>query len=130
MKVEVLTNEIEQIRFNMSKLKRTDENFELLNEIAQQQLTETEQEKLRYLHTDEQIEQMMDEVITLELVGRFKEDLHVYSDAEKRSLLLLAIQSIVYDFQRGDVQVEYRLTPYVELEDAMKSITQKKKVTV
>lgn len=56
----------------------------------------------------------------MELLDRFKENIHLYSNTEKRLILLLAIKSIVFDFNRSDFEIEYRLIPYVDIKTLIK----------
>lgn len=115
-KVSDLTAYIEKLRFNINILKPTDENYDEILEITKIQLMSREKEKTLYINTQEKIEQLLIESVTIELIDRFKQDIHSYNNIEKRSILLLAIKAITYDFKRGDFEIEYRLTPYVEME--------------
>ncbi|MFE6167742.1 hypothetical protein ACFVP8_07630 [Viridibacillus arvi] len=114
-----MTADIEKLRFTISTLNRTDENYTEILEITQLQLKSMEKDKTLYVNTQEKIELLLMEGVTIELVDRFKQDIHSYSNVEKRAILLLAVKSISYDFKRNDFEIEYRLTPYVEIETEM-----------
>ena len=103
----------------VAKVKSTDDNYELIQEIVNKQLNDLEKEKAAYAQTKEQIERLLKEQVTIELLERFKQNVQLYSNTEKRSILLLVINSIVYDFKKNDFEIEYRLTPYVEIENLM-----------
>ncbi|MGA3674370.1 hypothetical protein [Lysinibacillus agricola] len=115
-KIEALTGEIEQLRVKAATIKSTDDHDEILQDIIETQLKAMEKEKTSYVQTHERIEQLLNEQMTIELLNRFKQDIHLYSHTEKRAILMLAIKSIAYDFKRNDFEIEYRLTPYVEIE--------------
>ena len=118
-KIKELSEEIEQTRMKVAKVKSTDDNYELIQEIVNKQLNDLEKEKAAYAQTKEQIERLLKEQVTIELLERFKQNVQLYSNTEKRSILLLVINSIVYDFKKNDFEIEYRLTPYVEIENLM-----------
>lgn len=129
-KVSELTADIEKLRVNLSKLKPTDENYDEILEIIELQLKSMEKDKTLYINTQEKIEQLLIESVTIELIDRFKQDIHSYSIVEKRSILLLAIKVISYDYKREKFEIEYRLTPYVEIETEMESIIGTRKTVV
>lgn len=89
-----------------------------------------EKDKTLYVNTEEKIEQLSKESVTIELMDRFKQDIYSYSNVEKYSILLLSIKAIFYDFKRDDFEIEYRLSPYVEIETEMKSILETRKTVV
>lgn len=89
-----------------------------------------ERDKTLYVNTEEKIEHLSKDRITLELIDRFKQDIHSYSNVEKRSILLLSIKAVSYNFKRNDFEIEYRLSPYVEIETEMKSILETRKTVV
>lgn len=118
-KIDTLTDEIKQLRVNAATIKSTDDYCENIKYIIKTQLKAMEEEKTTYAQTQERIEQLLNEQMTIELLSRFKQDIHLYSNTEKRAILLLTIKSIAYDFKRNDFEIEYRLTPYVEIEALM-----------
>ncbi|MFJ5764582.1 recombinase family protein [Lysinibacillus sp. NPDC093210] len=129
-KVSDLKAGIEKLRFTISTLNPNDENYNVILEIAQLQLKSMENDKTLYVNTEEKIEQLFKENVTIELIDRFKQDIHSYSNVEKRSILLLSIKAIFYDFKRDDFEIEYRLSPYVEIETEMKSSKETRKAVV
>ena len=57
--------------------------------------------------------------VTKQVGLRFKQNFNEYNKVEKRTLLLQAIKKIKYDVNENEVLIEYRMTPYVELEGAL-----------
>jgi site-specific DNA recombinase len=66
---------------------------------------------------------LLNDELQFELIDRLKQDIHDYSFEEKRSIILLAIKKIEIDFSRDNhTSIEYRLTPYIDIETLMESI--------
>ena len=121
-KILELKAAIEKLRLDMRTLKPSDKNYDEILDICNHRIKSIEAEKIRYINTQEKIKQLLIENVTMELIDRFKQDIHSYNNVEKRSILLLAIEAISYNFKQGKVEIEYRLTPYVEIETMMEAI--------
>ncbi|SKC08831.1 Resolvase, N terminal domain [Lysinibacillus sp. AC-3] len=117
---------IENIRYKKSLVNPTIENYGFILEAIETQLKIKEKEKSLFEVCLEKVEILLKDHITLELIDRFKQDIHSYSNVEKRSIILLTINNIVYDF-KGEylAQISYRLTPYVDIESFLESTSNK-----
>jgi len=125
--IQELTNDIQNLRYKESSLHRNEEHYDVMNEAINYQLKFKQQAKLLYIKTLSRIEELLEEdALTLELIDRFKQDFHLYSNEEKRSILLQSIKKIDFDFKRTHFAIEYRLSPYVEIETVVDSISKQK----
>ncbi|MFP7254644.1 recombinase family protein [Terribacillus goriensis] len=59
-----------------------------------------------------------------EKVMRFSRNINEYSSREKRAFLRLVLNCVTYNNERTGIQVDYRLTPFVEIEDYMNSLSE------
>lgn len=118
-----LSKQLEKLKYNFSMLKAEDPFYPDLKESFELQIAITENTKLQYLEANEKIDYLLNDPMFYELFARFKEDIHNYSFEEQRSLLMLAIQRITIDFGKNNqTMIEYRLTPFVELEKLVSSL--------
>ena len=79
----------------------------------------------KYKNTTQQENRLIlsEDEMQAELIGRFKQDIHNYTNEEKRAIFLLAIETIGINFSKDNhIRIDYRLTPYVEIEDLMKQL--------
>lgn len=127
-KVDSLESELKQLRVKASIVRPAEQHYETVIEIIENQLKELEKERITYIQTQKRIKHLLNEPMTLHLLNRFKEDISAYSKNEQRSILSLAIKSIFYDFERNEFEINYRLTPYVEIEALLEIITHTKKL--
>lgn len=125
--IQELANDIQNLRYKESSLHRNEEHYDVMNEAINYQLNFKQQAKSLYMKTLSRIEELLEEdALTLELIDRFKQDFHLYSNEEKRSILLQSIKKIDFDFKRTHFVIEYRLSPYVEIETVVDSISKQK----
>lgn len=115
--VKVLNAEIKAVREKRALLNPAYQNNDKLLEVIEGKLKALEHEKLLYANSCEKIKTLIKEDITKESLNRFSQDFQSYSNVEKRSLLLQAIKEIKYDFKNNTFLIEYRITPYAEIED-------------
>lgn len=114
--------QLDKLKYNYSMLKEDTDYYEDLKESFNYQIHTTEKLKQQYYETKEQMSLLMDDPSIVELLGRFKNDIHDYSFEEQRSLILLSIQKISIDFNKENhVSIEYRLTPFVDIENLINS---------
>lgn len=114
--------QLDTLKYNHSMLKVDSDLYDDLKESFDYQIQGTEKLKQQYYETKEQIGLLMDDPTITELLGRFKIDIHEYTFEEQRSLILLSIQKISIDFNKvNQVSIEYRLTPFVDIENLINS---------
>ena len=114
--------QLDTLKYNFSILKEDTEFYEDIKESFELQIDSTEKLKQQYIETKEQISLLMNDTTIVELFDRFKNDIHQYTFEEQRSLILLSIQNISIDFNKGDqVSIEYRLTPFIDIENLINS---------
>lgn len=124
--IQTLIADIENLRYKMGLINPKNEHYDEFREAIELQLKSKEQNKLNYINVRSQIDLLLEDNMTSELIDRFHQDLHNYSNEEKKSIFLLSIRKINYDFNRDHLAIEYRLSPYVEIESLMDSITEQK----
>ena len=117
--IQTLKDEIDNLRYKMAMLKETDEYYEELYQAVNSQLTFKEKQKLSYINILTQIEELQSDQLSLEIIERFVQDINHYTSEEKRSIFLLSIKQIDFDFKRDHFNIEYRLSPYVNIESEM-----------
>lgn len=114
---------LEKLKYNESMLKIDNEFYEEIKESFDYQIRNKEKRKQQYYETKEQIDLLMNDPLIVELLGRFKNDIHVYSYEEQRSLILLSMKKISINFEEEhNLSIEYRLTPFVEIENLINSL--------
>lgn len=119
-----LSKRLDKLKYNFSMLKVDDPFYPDLKESFELQIAATENTKTQYLEANEKIDYLLNDPMLYELFARFKEDIHNYSFEEQRSLLMLAIHKITINFEKNNqTMIEYRLTPFVELENLVGSIS-------
>lgn len=65
----------------------------------------------------------MDDPTILELLDQFKIAIHDYSFEEQRSPILLSIRKISINYNtENHVNIEYRLTPLIDIENLIESL--------
>jgi site-specific DNA recombinase len=122
-KIATTTEQIVSLRYNLSMLEEGQDYYNDLKEIHELQLSSLEKEKLELQKVSEKIDMLLNDELQFELIDRLKQDIHDYSFEEKRSIILLAIKKIEIDFSRDNhTSIEYRLTPYIDIETLMESI--------
>lgn len=122
-KINDLNENLEKLKYLLSTLDKNNEYYLELKEIFEMQILTTTKEIQEYHTTREQIDFLIEDEMQTELIGRFKQDIHRYSNEEKRAIFLLAIEKIGVNFSKDNhIRIDYRLTPYVEIEDLMKQI--------
>lgn len=124
--IQSLKDEIENLRYKMQLLKQTDKYYEDYLEAFEFQLKSKEANRILYNKVLIQIDYLLDDQMTLELIDRYKLNVHQLSNEEKRSIILLSIKKIVCDFERDHCVIEYRLSPYIDIESIMNSISKPK----
>ena len=122
-KVQSLTEHIDTLRYKQALLKEDDDFYLEYNEAFELQLTLKKNEKNLYINAIQRIDELLEDPMTSALIDRFSQDLQVYSNEEKRSIILLTINKLKYVFNRNHFIIDYRLTPFVDLETLME-ITQ------
>ena len=129
--IQELKADIEDIRYKKSLVNPTIEKFALIVEATETQLKIKEKKKSLFEVCLEKVEILLKDSTTLELIDRFKQDIHSYNNVEKRSIILLTINNIVYDF-KGEylAEINYRLTPYVDIESFLQPTSNKVSRTV
>ncbi|MEB1808964.1 MAG: recombinase family protein [Bacillaceae bacterium] len=114
---------ISTLKYKFSMLDQSNEFFKDIKESFELQLKFYQKKNVEFNYALEQIKQLQNDEKQKELIDRFKQDIHEYSLEEKRSIILLAIESVeVYFERRNHIKIEYRLTPYVDLENLISSI--------
>ncbi|MGG0251807.1 recombinase family protein [Peribacillus frigoritolerans] len=124
--VQSLKNDIENLRYKMQLLNPVMEYYEEFLQAFKLQLKLKEENKLLYNKVLIQIDCLLEDQMTLELIDRYTLNVQQYSNEEKRSIILLAIKKIVCDFKRDHCAIEYRLSPYIDIESIMDSIKERK----
>lgn len=120
--IQDVTKEIDKLKYNFSMLKTDDPFYYDLKESFELQIAFKEHIKLQYHEAKAKIDYLLNDPMIVELLGRFKEDLTAYSFEEQRSILLLAVQKVSINFEKANqINIEYRLTPYVDLEKLIHS---------
>ncbi|WP_195892880.1 recombinase family protein [Bacillus massiliigorillae] len=117
--IQSLKDDIDVLRYKLGTLKETDEFYEELLQAVESQLKFQEKQKLYYQSVLLRIEELSKDQMLLEIIARFLLDIYRYSTEEKRSIFLLSIKQIEFDFKRDHFNIEYRLSPYVEIETLM-----------
>jgi len=117
--LQSLKDDIENLRYKLAILKKTDEFYEELYPAIENQLDFTEKQKLNYNHILLRIEDLLDDHMSMEIIERFAQDIRQYNNEEIRSIFLLSIKQIDFDSKRNHFNIEYRLSPYVEIETLM-----------
>lgn len=118
-----LSKQLDKLKYNFSMLKADDPFYPDLKESFELQIAATKKTKLQNLEANEKIDYLLNDPMLCELFTRFKEDIHNYSFEEQRSLLILAIHRITINFDKNNqTMIEYRLTPFVELEKLVSSL--------
>ncbi|GAA0496841.1 recombinase family protein [Salinibacillus aidingensis] len=113
---------IKMLRYKLNTLTQEHEYFKDIKEAFELQLNNLEREKVSLAKISEKLELLQQDTKQIEIIDRFKQEIFSYSTEEKRSLLLLAIKRIEVDFtQNANPSIEYRLTPYVEIESLIDS---------
>lgn len=118
-KIKDLTDYIEKLRYKKRLLNQNEDNYDEFLEVINLQLSSTEQDKLLYINVQKKLDSLLEDRITEELIDRFNQDIHLYSNEEIRSILLLSVKKITFNFIRNHLTMEYRLSPYVEIESLM-----------
>ncbi len=114
---------IATLKYKFSMLDQNQEFYKDIKESFDLQIKYHEKENERLNIALEQIKQLQKDDKQTELIDRFKQNIQKYALEEKRSIILLAIESIEVNFERRNhIKIEYRLTPYVELENLVNSI--------
>ncbi|MCM3478457.1 recombinase family protein [Caldibacillus thermoamylovorans] len=122
-KINDLNENLEKLKYLLSTLDKNNEYYLDLKEIFEMQILSTTNEIQEYNTTREQIDLLSEDIMQAELIGRFKQDIHNYTNEEKRAIFLLAIEKIGINFSKDNhIRIDYRLTPYVEIEDLMKQL--------
>jgi site-specific DNA recombinase len=122
-KILDMSKQLEKLKYSFSMLKPADQYYSDLKESFELQIAALENTKLQYHEAKEKIDYLLHDPMVYELFDRFKEDLKSYSFEEQRSILLLAIQRITINFKKDrQTIIEYRLTPFVELEKLIHSL--------
>jgi site-specific DNA recombinase len=122
-KINDLNENLEKLKYLLSTLDKNNEYYLELKEIFEMQILSTTNEIQEYNTTREQIDLLSEDVMQAELIGRFKQDIYNYTNEEKRAIFLLAIEKIGINFSKDNhIRIDYRLTPYVEIEDLMKQL--------
>jgi site-specific DNA recombinase len=116
------TKQLEKLKYNFSMLKVNDEYYYEIKEGFDLQIASTRNTMIQYNESKEKIDYLLNDQMIYELFDRFKEDIKNYSFEEQRSILLLAIHKLTIDFEKDRyTNIEYRLTPFVELENIINS---------
>lgn len=120
------TKQLETLKYNLSMLKEEHKYYPDLKESFELQIAATKNQKQQYLTVKEGIDYQLNDPMLYELFERFKQDIRAYSFEEQRSLFLLATEKITINFDANNqIKIEYRLTPFVEIENVMNSIDNK-----
>ncbi|MCM3393715.1 recombinase family protein [Cytobacillus oceanisediminis] len=118
---------VDKLRYKLSFVKPENEFYEDIKESFTLQIKSVEEERTKLLNVLEQIRVLSEYGEPLELISRFKEDIYKYNNEEKRSIFLIAIKEISIDFIRKNfIEINYRLTPFVEVETTIDKLNNKK----
>lgn len=114
---------ISTLKYKFSMLDQNHEFYKDLEESFELQIKFFEKNNIELNTALEQIGLLQNDEKQIEIIDRFKQNIHDYSLEEKRSIILLAIESVEVDFERQNyTKIEYRLTPYIDLENLINSI--------
>lgn len=118
-----ISKQLEKLKYDFAMLNPNHPFYQDLQESFELQIAALEKTKVQYLEADEIIDYLGKDPMFYELFDRFKEDIYTYSYEEQRSLLLLSIKKITINFEKNnDITIEYRLTPFIELENLISSL--------
>jgi site-specific DNA recombinase len=124
-KISEQKEQLYQLRYKFSFVKKENEFFQEISESFKLQINFLEQEQVHLKETLEKLEHLYKDSKPEELFNRFKEDIYKYSNEEKRAIFLLSIKKISINFERENFSsIDYRLTPYVEIEKVIDDINE------
>jgi hypothetical protein len=77
--IQSLTTDIENLRYKMGVINPNNENYDEFREAIELQLKSKEQNKSIYINVLSQIDLLLEDKMTTELIDRFKQDIHYYN---------------------------------------------------
>ncbi len=124
-KITETKDSISKLKYKFSMLDQSQAFFKDVKESFELQIRLFEKNNTELNTALEQIKALQNDETQIELIDRFKQSIHEYSLEEKRSIILLAVESVEVDFNRKNhIKIEYRLTPYIDLENLVNSINE------
>ncbi|MFE8703995.1 recombinase family protein [Cytobacillus sp. FJAT-54145] len=124
-KITETKDSISKLKYKFSMLDQSQAFFKDVKESFELQIRFFEKNNTELNTALEQIKALQDDEKQIELIDRFKQSIHEYSLEEKRYIILLAVESVEVDFNRKNhIKIEYRLTPYIDLENLVNSINE------
>jgi len=124
--IQALSEHIDKLRYKQAMLKEGDDFYLEFKEAFDLQLKLKEKEKALYSNVLQRINDLLEDPMTVELIDRFSQNLQQYSNEEKRSILLLTLNKLKYAFERNHFIIDYRLSPFVDIETLMQKAEEHK----
>ncbi|MEC0304769.1 hypothetical protein, partial [Terribacillus saccharophilus] len=117
-RIEKINEDLQKLRYKLSVMEGR------YNHIISSAIDKIELEKKEAEMVFLKLQKLPAECFFEEKVMRFSRDISEYSSREKRAFLRLVLNWVFYNNERTGIQVDYRLTPFVEIEDYMNSLSE------
>lgn len=109
----------EELTYKLHTNKYKSDDVKLIMEPYLEELEESIKEMHSVL---DRLNNLKNDAATSNTINKPNGELEHYSSNEKRAVLISAMKQIQYDRKRNGIDIEYRLTPYIQLEGSLKEL--------